>query len=165
MHNTVNSNLYLSAFRSQESEEIYETLRGMRGTPISYIVNQTPIQVAVGGKDYPIGCGLSYLVMVFLRMQGWKLDSILTTYQIWLMFLNLMLGILSDTILHFFIFDIARSTCILCAATFFVRQTSVEGICLFPLTKGGMFISSPISCRSFSIKNPLSTISPSPSCR
>ncbi|KAJ4947943.1 hypothetical protein JOQ06_009972 [Pogonophryne albipinna] len=38
----------------------YETLRGMRGTPISYIVNQTPIQVAVGGKDYPIGCGLSY---------------------------------------------------------------------------------------------------------
>lgn len=59
MHNTVNSNMYLSAFRSQESEEIYETLRGMRGTPISYIVNQTPIQVAVGGKDYPIGCGLA----------------------------------------------------------------------------------------------------------
>ncbi|KAJ4933092.1 hypothetical protein JOQ06_029929, partial [Pogonophryne albipinna] len=48
--------------RSQESEEIYETLRGIRGTPISYIVNQTPIQVAVGGKDYPIGCGLSYLL-------------------------------------------------------------------------------------------------------
>ncbi|KAI4800978.1 hypothetical protein KUCAC02_006243 [Chaenocephalus aceratus] len=37
-----------------------ETLRGMRGTPISYIVNQAPIQVAVGGKDYPIGCSLSY---------------------------------------------------------------------------------------------------------
>lgn len=74
--------MYFSAFRKESgvSEGTYETLRGMKGTPISYIVNQTPIQVAVGGKEYPIGCGLSY--QVFLRMQGWKLDSILTTYQI-----------------------------------------------------------------------------------
>lgn len=64
-----------SAFRKESgvSEEVYKTLREMRGTPISYIVNQTPIQVAVGEKEYPIG--------LWLKLSGIVKDARLEVRQ------------------------------------------------------------------------------------
>ncbi|MEQ2308939.1 hypothetical protein AMECASPLE_033429 [Ameca splendens] len=71
---------------------------------------------------------------------------------------NLVLGILSDTILNFFILAIALSTCTLCFAMHFVSRTSRDGICLLDLENGGRFNCSPTACISSSIKKPSSAI-------
>ncbi|XP_051553740.1 uncharacterized protein LOC127440828 isoform X2 [Myxocyprinus asiaticus] len=45
---------------SEVTDEDLELLRGLTGTPMSYIANRPPIDVAVGQEKYPLGSGLSY---------------------------------------------------------------------------------------------------------
>lgn len=47
---------------SEVTDEDLELLRGLAGTPMSYIANKPPIDVAVGQEKYPLGSGLSYQV-------------------------------------------------------------------------------------------------------
>ena len=47
---------------SEVTDEDLELLRGWTGTPMSYIANRPPIDVAVGQEMYPHGSGLSYQV-------------------------------------------------------------------------------------------------------
>ncbi|KAJ8310184.1 LOW QUALITY PROTEIN: hypothetical protein KUTeg_012049, partial [Tegillarca granosa] len=68
----------------------------------------------------------------------------------------------SESILNFFMRDIARSTWTLCQAIFFVTATSAALICLSDDAYGDIMNSSPRPSISSFMLNPLSTMTPSP---